>query len=357
MQRTLLQIARECAGRGHRVEVFAGSWRGALPGDLPVTVLGGFGLSNHGRCESFSRRLGAFLAGRGHDLVIGFNKMPGLDLYYAADPCFAARAAGRSRWFRLTGRCRSYLRLERAVFARESRTVILLIAEREKDLYMRHYGTAAERFELLPPGISRDRLAPPDAAEIRNRVRRRLSLAPEQLMVLMVGSGFRTKGVDRGIRALAALPAELRQRSRLFVAGRDEARPFARLARQLGVGERVHFLGGRKDVPGLLLAADLLLHPAYRETAGAVLLEAMAAGTPVLATDVCGFGFHVRQAGAGELVPSPFEQESLNRLLARMLSSGERSAWQAAGRAYVARTDVFSRPRKAAEIIERVAGC
>jgi UDP-glucose:(heptosyl)LPS alpha-1,3-glucosyltransferase len=263
----------------------------------------------------------------------------------------------RGALYRLTGRCRSYLRLERAVFDRSSRTQILVISPRERDVYVRHYETQAERFHALPPGIARDRVAPANAAEVRAELRRELGFGDDRLLLLMVGSGFKTKGVDRAVKAVASLPADLREQTSLVVVGEDHAGPFRRLAGRLGVGDRVVFAGGRSDVPRFLLAADLLIHPAYRENTGTVLVEALAAGLPVLASDVCGYGDHVTQAGGGALIPSPFRQDELDRMLSDMLVSDERAQWQANGKTYVARTDVFSLPEKAADVIEQVASC
>ena len=355
MQRDLLRIARACCRRGHRVDLFARYWRGERPGTLSVTLLPGRGITNHGRSESFSGRLMRFLAEQSYDAVVGFNKMPGLDLYFAADACFAAKARTRGPWYRLTGRCRSYLRLERAVFHPASKTEILLISEKEKPVFIDCYGTQEERFHLLPPGISRDCLPGDDAGAVRAAMRRELGVSPSRNMVLMVGSGFRTKGVDRAVRAVSSLPREILEKTRLFIVGEDRPGSFRRLARRLGVRDRVRFMGGRRDVPRFLAAADLLLHPAYRENTGTVLLEAMAAGLPVLATDICGYAGHVDRAGAGRLVPSPFRQEILDRLLLSMLTSDKKDQWKKNGTAYVSRTDVFSLPEKAADIIEQVA--
>ena len=89
------------------------------------------------------------------DAVIGFSKMPGLDIYYAADTCYLEKVmTTRPAIYRLSGRFRTYAAMERAVFAPEAKTEILLIAEKEQAAFMRHYGTALERFHLLPPGIS-----------------------------------------------------------------------------------------------------------------------------------------------------------------------------------------------------------
>jgi UDP-glucose:(heptosyl)LPS alpha-1,3-glucosyltransferase len=355
MQRDLLRIIEVCRVRGHRVDIFARYWQGELPEDLTVSILPGRGFTNHRRCESFAKRLREFLAQMDYDVIVGFNKMPGLDVYFEADACFAAKARERSSWYRLTGRCRSYLRLERAVFNNRSKTEILLLSKQEKQAFMDHYGTRENRFHLLPPGINRDRLAPDNAAEIRADLRRELAISSDENVILMVGSGFKTKGVDRAIRAVFALSPGLRRKTNLLIVGEDKKRNFQRLAKRLGVADRVIFAGGRRDVPRFLVAADLLLHPSYRENTGTVLIEAMAAGLPVLTTDVCGYGYHVERAKAGTLVPSPFRQETLNHLLSSMLTSDKKEQWQKNGMAYIASTDVFSLPEKAVDIIERVA--
>ncbi len=355
MQRDLLRILEVCRGRGHKVDVFARYWQGDPPEYLDVSILPGLGLTNHRRCESFAKRLKKFLAQMDYDVIVGFNKMPGLDLYFEADACFAAKARERSPCYRLTGRCRSYLRLERAVFNKRSKTEILLLSKQEKSIFMDHYGTQEDRFHLLPPGITRDRLAPDNAEEVRADLRHELAISLDENVILMVGSGFKTKGVDRAIKAVSALSPELRIKTKLMIVGEDKTKKFQRLAKRLGVAERIFFAGGRRDVPRFLMAADLLLHPSYRENTGTVLIEAMAAGLPVLATDVCGYGYHVEHAKAGVLVPSPFRQEILNHKLSFMLTSDEKEKWQKNGMAYIAGTDVFSLPEKAVDIIERVA--
>ena len=355
LQRDFLRIAEICIDRGHQVEVYAAAWQGKAPAGLHVSILPAGGFTNHGRIESFAAHLKERLDSRPVDAVVGFNKMPGLDLYFASDPCFAAKAALKHTWYRWTPRCRSYLRLERAVFGKESQTEILLLSEPEKARFVKHYGTPEKRFHLLPPGIPEDRIAPPDATRIREQFRCELGLSPDQKVLLMVGSGFRTKGVDRAIKGLSALSRGIRVKAILLIVGEDKPGPFRRLAKKSGVAAQVQFMGGREDVPRFLMAADLLLHPAYRENTGAVLIEAMAAGLPVLATDVCGYACHVIAAGAGELVPSPYEQKTFNALLASMLVSEKRIQWREKGMQYVADTDVFSLHKRAVDIVELVA--
>jgi UDP-glucose:(heptosyl)LPS alpha-1,3-glucosyltransferase len=247
--------------------------------------------------------------------------------------------------------------LEQAVFDKWSNTEILLLSEQEKDFFTNYYGTAEDRFHLLPPGIAADRVIRDDVAHVRRELRSELSVESDQFIVLMVGSDFNRKGLDRAIRALASLPSALRDETVLLVVGKGKEKPFRRLAKRLGVVHKVRFVGGREDAPRFLVAADLLLHPAYREAAGMVLIEAMAAGLPVLATDVCGNSYHIERAGAGKLVHAPFKQESLDQLLRFMLTSDRKEQWGKNGRDYVAELDVFNLHQKAVDIIEEVTGC
>ncbi len=293
----------------------------------------------------------------GYDAVVGFSKMPGLDLYFAADSCFAAKSEHRSFLYRLTGRYRHYAKLEKAVFQQEATTRIMMLSRLEKDIYQSWYGTQEQRFYLLPPGISRDRLRPPNAAEIRNHLRKELGINQSDAVVLMVGSGFKTKGADRALRAVASLPESLLNKTKFIAVGKDDFRPFFKLASRLGILKKVLFFAGRPDITRFLVASDILIHPAYKENTGTVLIEAMAAQLPVLASDTCGYSEHVSRADAGLIVPSPFDQGVLNQYLKTILTSPRRNEWMQNGGRYVAQNDVFSMPEKAADIIEQVASC
>src|SRR5690349_21731967 len=148
----------------------------------------------------------------------------------------------------------------------------------------------------------------------------------------------------------------MRERTRLVVIGQNRPTEFALLARKAGVSDRVHFLGGRNDVFDWLLAADLLVHPARSEAAGMILLEALSAGLPVLATDVCGYAFHIQRANAGQILSSPFSQEQCDVAVRAMLESDERTAWTERGIEYAAREDLYTCHERAVEIIESILG-
>ena len=162
-----------------------------------------------------------------------------LDVYYAADPCYrAAMQERKSILYRTGPRYRTYAELEKAVFERASHTDILLISPQEQAKFIAHYGTPVGRFHSLPPGIAGDRRLPGNAEEIRNTVRNEVGVARDEFMLLMVGSGFETKGLDRSLAAIAALPERLRSKTKLFVIGKGKPASFEKKAQRLTLADR-----------------------------------------------------------------------------------------------------------------------
>ncbi|MBC9072301.1 glycosyltransferase family 4 protein [Thauera sp. CAU 1555] len=354
MQRNFLRIALACQARGHDIRVYVLEWQGEVPEGFELVRVPVRALVNHRRYRKFTDWVQADLARRPVDRVVGFNKMPGLDVYYAGDPCFEQKArALRGRFYRFSPRYRHFSAYERAVFDPTAHTRILMMSPVQKPMFVEHYGTPAHRFHQLPPGIARDRRAPPDAPAVRAAFRAEFGLADEDLLLLQIGSGFRIKGVDRTLAALASLPPPLAARTRLMVIGQDDDAPYRRQAAQLGVAGRVRFFKGRTDIPRFLLGADLLIHPAYNENTGNVLLEALAAGLPVLVTGICGFAHYVADADAGVVVSSaPFVQAELDAELARMLSDEPaRRHWARNALAFADSADIYDMPERAADVI------
>ena len=354
MQRNFLRIALACQARGHVIRVYTLDWQGKEPEGFEVVHVPVKALINHHRYRKYTAWVQADLAKRQVDRIVGFNKMPGLDVYYAGDPCFEEKARSlRGGYYRLSPRYRHFSSYERAVFEPAATTAILMMSPVQMPMFIRHYATPLHRFHLLPPGIARDRRAPADAASQREKFRREFDIGDQQLLILQIGSGFRIKGVDRSLKALASLPLDLLERTRLLVIGEDDDTFFLRQAQRLGIAKQVRFLKGRSDIPRFLNGADLLIHPAYNENTGNVLLEAMVAGLPVLVTSICGYAHYVAENNAGMVISSsPFEQSRLDRALATMLADNDsREQWARNGLAFAEVADIYDMPERAADII------
>lgn len=350
--RDMLALAQLMHARGHDVTIYTRSWEGPRP-DVPVVLLPVRALTNHGSNAAFVRRFQAELPAD-VDLVVGFNKMPGLDFYYAADVCFAEKAFARGWLYRCTPRARSSLAMEAAVFGLNAHTQILMISRAESVIYRKHYRTPEDRIHFVPPGINRARGVPTDYELVRSRCRRQHGLADTDVLIMLVGSDFKRKGFDRALRGVAALPAEVRSRIHVWVAGQDKSRFLEELAKELGIADRLEVLGGRDDIGELLWSADMLLHPARSEMAGLVLLEAMIAGLPVIATDVCGYAHYITDLEMGEVIEAQAPDVVLAGAIQRALQTS-REQWVARAREIIARADIFSMTERAAELIERGA--
>jgi len=356
LQRDFARMLTVLQGRGYDCRVYCTSWQGdELPGvDLriaPVTR------------GSNVRRNQRFLTWVQEDMregpvagVIGFNKMPGLDVYYAGDTCYLDTVRKNGGFlYRLGWRYRHFASWERAVFDRASATEILLISNTEKASFERHYQTQKARMHLLPPGVEPNRQRPEDVTARRAQTRHSLGLEYDEHTLLFVGSGFTRKGLDRVIRGLASLRRTYpRRRFRLLVAGQDGVGSLGLLARRQQVQEQVVFLGGRGDIPDLLLAADVLVHPARSEAAGIVLLEALVAGLPVVVTDVCGYASYIEAAHAGLVLPAPFEQVALDAALVKTLDREFQDSCRSSGLKYAETADLYSLHTTGAGLIEDI---
>lgn len=351
LQQDLVKVVRACQDHGvDSISVFCMEWNGEWLGGVDTHIVSAQGWTATARRAAFARYVSTNVQGK-FDKVVGFNRMPGLDYYYAADLCFAAKARGeRGWWYRLLPRTRQYLTFEQAVFGADSRTVSLLLSPMQRAQYKQYYVTSDVRLVDLPPGIKREHCAQPDAAELRRGFRQEYHVDGDELVVLQVGSSFRTKGVARSLIALAALPPELKKRVRYFLVGRDDPKPWLRRAEVLGLQGRVHIVGAIGGIPRFMQGADVLLHPSRAESAGMVLLEAVVAGLPVLTTASCGYAFHVEQAQAGLVSPEPFSQDVLNLALVSMLQA-DRSAWRANGIRYGQQHNLYDMPQTVANVI------
>lgn len=140
------------------------------------------------------------------------------------------------------------------------------------------------------------------SSDAKNFARRRWLLKDTEFVAAAVGRLIPTKGYDCAIDALAKLPSE--ERPILLLAGEGpQERELRRQAIELGVSEWVRWLGFQDEVRWVLWAADVFVHPSRKEGLSCAILEAMAAGLPVIAASVGGVPEVVRHGTTGWLVP------------------------------------------------------
>jgi glycosyltransferase involved in cell wall biosynthesis len=197
---------------------------------------------------------------------------------------------------------------------------------------LRAEGAASDQLHLIPNGL----VAAP--AGDRGSARARLGVAESPLVLIMVANLIPYKGHADLLAALAGVRHLLPTGWRLLCAGRDDGIGADLRAQtlQLGLANNVLWLGQRNDVPDLLAAADLAISASHEEGSPNAVIEAMAAGLPVVATAAGGAAELVQPDRTGLLAP-PRDPVALGAaIMALAADPARRAAMGAAGRAHVA---------------------
>ena len=352
LQEDCLATALATHAREHEVHIFTRTWKGNQPETIHAHILEKVGWSNISRNDHFFKALKRELPKHKLDGIVAFSRIPNADIYFAADPCYVERVKSKSALFKWSPRHRYYKALEQTVFGSANSPETLVLTDREFDAFHQHYGSSREQFHLLPPGVDRNHNSEAEAANNRQELRTELGTAQDATVALFVGSGFRIKGLDRALRAIRANQSTAPQLE-FWVIGNGKPARFQKLAKQAGV--TVRFLGGRADTGRFYDAADFLLHPAYSESAGKVLLEALTHGLPVVTTDTCGYAPHILKADAGAVIESPFSQDALNQTVKEFIQNADKRQTMCENAlAYAASEDLYTCHQAAAEIIEKI---
>jgi glycosyltransferase involved in cell wall biosynthesis len=218
-------------------------------------------------------------------------------------------------------RQRLFLALDRRA-ARWSRCIVGLTPEESQSYLAAGIGTPDQHVQI-PIGVDLASLTPP-AAEERARLRQARGIAPEELVLVTVGRLVPVKDQATLVRGLARLGNEVPPwRCRIVGDGPEEA-SLRRLVAETGLTDRVTLTGPSEDVPGELALADLFVLTSINEGFGRVLLEAMAARLPVVATAVGGIPSVLDGGRVGLLVPAGDPPALAGALTALIASPAER---------------------------------
>ncbi len=279
------RLAEALAKAGHQVDFLCARAESEPPAGVRVIELGRGGPFKWRKVLCFARRAEAARKKGGYDLSIGLGKSLNQDVLRIGggpQPVFwnlSARAwpAGLPRAFKMLRRRLSLAnwisgRIER-VQARNTPLIVANSDHSRKWMARAHpfLDPAAMRVIYNPPDL--DRFAPLPDGE-RARLRAEAGIKPGEIALLLAGTNFRLKGVATAIRALALLP----ERFRLLVAGERGTGRYLRLARSLGVGERVAFLGRVEDMRSFYNMGDVFVLPTFYDACSNALMEALACG-------------------------------------------------------------------------------
>jgi UDP-glucose:(heptosyl)LPS alpha-1,3-glucosyltransferase len=204
---------------------------------------------------------------------------------------------------------------------RNHRKVIAISKTVARDLVQWH-GVAPERIEVIYNGVNCELFTPQNRTALRDDTRRRLGIPSDRICALFVANEFRRKGLSTAIEAIADL--DLRD-IELLVVGRDDPAAYAKLARGLGVSDRVAFAGAQSDLRPYYAAADIFVLPTRHDAFGLVITEAMAAGLPVIVSAEAGASELITHGDDGYVLVDPRSADALAASLKELLDPARRN--------------------------------
>ena len=213
---------------------------------------------------------------------------------------------------------RSYQNMMNYWTSRKCCDAIIAVSHQVKDALITE-GFYSRKFHVVHNGT------PINNHKIYSNIRNELNIPENTPIVIHIGRLCKSKGQHLLLQAAANLH-QSEQEAVYLIVGKDLEQDGAylqylkNLAQELGINKSVHFLGHRADITQLLTLSDLLVLPSYTEGLPLVILEAMAAGLPVVATPVGGIPEVVIHQETGLLVPVE-DVQALGNAILRLLQN------------------------------------
>lgn len=302
LERVVIDLARAQAAAGHDVQVVCLFREGQLAPELaaagvPVTAC----LKRGGPDLAALRRLRERLRAQRTEVLHTHNPAAH---YYGA---LAARAEGTARLVTTRhGMGNAPFTIRREVLFRlalAGTSAVALVCRRARDNFVRHRIVPASRAVVVPNGIPVEAFGAGGEAA-RLAARRALGVEPGVFLAGIVGRLNPVKDHATLLAAMVPLRAAVPGATLAVIGGGALREALEAQAAALGLGEAVRFLGDRDDVKALLAGLDAFVLSSISEGYSISLLEASAAGLPIVATDVGGNGEIVEDGVTGRLVPS-----------------------------------------------------
>jgi glycosyltransferase involved in cell wall biosynthesis len=210
------------------------------------------------------------------------------------------------------------LHLDRLIVNSPLVTRMVSVSEGTRRFCIEKQGMKADKIVTIHNGIDLERFKPAAAPKQEEHLRRDLGLVDSELIITTVARLHPQKGHSYLIQALPRILDTVPHSQFLFVGGGELRSQLEALVRDAGLEDVVRFLGVRQDVPDLLAISDLFVLPSLWEGLPNSVLEAMAAGVPVVATNVDGSPEVVADGETGILVP-PADPAALAEAICSLL--------------------------------------
>ena len=244
------------------------------------------------------------------DVIFGLTPLFSLDVYRVGEGIHREVLVRRyhttlSRTWKRWGLKSQYLLwMEKRMFSLPNLQKIITISEASRRQLLTCYAVPEEKVVTIYNGVDLGRFNPTVRGRFRAKARQGWGIGEKEMALLFVGNDFRRKGLMPFLQALSMLH-ERGMRMKGLIVGRDFPGPFARACKELGIGDRVIFLGAMERVEEAYAAVDLFVLPTHYDPFGSSCLEALACGLPVVTTRFAGAAEVIEEGRVGKVIPSP----------------------------------------------------
>ncbi len=214
---------------------------------------------------------------------------------------------------------------------------IVAVSHEAAEMLHHEWSVAADKVYVIPNGIDPELYRPAESDQHKQHLRRKLGLDEGIVPVICVANLLPIKGLDVLLAAWRKVCLADRSVQLLIVGEGPLGESLRAQAEQLRYAARVRFLGRREDVPDLLRAAELFVLPSRSEGSSNALLEAMASGLSIVATNVGGNRELINPNRTGWLVPPDEPAQMAEVILHALFDPSARQRVGAAARAEVLR--------------------
>lgn len=311
-ERYLSRLIDELSYQGHEVHILAQKWGKEPMGNTQAYFHQIKVISTLSFMESLTFAIGASRVAQKEefDVIHSFDRTFFQDVYRAGDGCHREWLRQRKKidpWYKkgtyyVSPHHLVILFLEWRLFNSPRLQYVIANSQRGKKEIIHYYGVAEAKIKVIYNGVDLHRFYPPLLLQNRRAWREKWGIEKDEVLFLFIGSGFERKGLPFLLKALSSLD---KKNVKLLVAGKDKISKYKKLAHQLGIEERVRFVGPQKEVEPIYGAGDFFVLPSVYEPFSNACVEALASGLPVITTKINGIAELIKEGENGLLISDP----------------------------------------------------
>jgi len=329
-----VNLSLQLAQHGHEVHLFAHRCDGSMD-SLKMHHVPMLRFPTSLKILSFALNASRCIKKGNYDIINGLTQVYPQDVYRLGGGIYR-------HWFRIKypSFFRKFFRLlspahwvnlflEDRIYKRGNFRKIITISQMDKELLQTYYHVPEDKVEVVYNGVDLNQFNPKVRILHREKVREELGIGKEEILLLFIGMNFARKGLRTIIESLSILKSH-HPIIKLLVLGKDSVRPYEKMAKRLGVKDRVMFLGFTRHPEKYYGASDIFVFSSLYDSFANVHLEAMACGLPVITSKTAGGSELIKDGMNGFVLKDPLDSKELSRLIALCIPKRQEMGQEAA---------------------------